>query len=48
MLKGGRPNKNLQSFLENDRKVLSFEVVWEDKSYDGGDKYFTINFFLAD
>jgi hypothetical protein len=24
MLKGGRPNKNLQSFLENDRKVLSF------------------------
>jgi len=30
MLKGGRPNKNLQSFLENDRKVLSFNVLWSD------------------
>jgi hypothetical protein len=48
MLKGGRPNKNLQSFLENDRKVLSFSIVWEDRSYDGGDKCFTLNFFLAD
>lgn len=28
MLKGGRPNKNLQSFLENDRKVLSFRILW--------------------
>jgi len=48
MLKGGRPNKNLQSFLENDRKVLSFRVVWEDRSYDGGDKYYNLNFFLSD
>jgi hypothetical protein len=48
MLKGGRPNKNLQSFLENDRKVLSFYILWEDKSYDGGDKHYTLNFFLAD
>lgn len=48
MLKGGRPNKNLQSFLENDRKVLSFSILWEDRSYDGGDKYYTLNFFLSD
>lgn len=25
-LKGGRPNKNLKSFLDNDRKVLSFKI----------------------
>ena len=48
MLKGGRPNKNLQSFLENDRKVLSFSIIWEDKSYDGGDKNYSLNFFLSD
>lgn len=48
MLKGGRPNKNLKSFLDNDRKVLSFAVVWHDTSYDGGDKFFRFNFFLAD
>jgi len=28
MLKGGRANKNLQSFLDNDRKVLSFKIFW--------------------
>ena len=22
--------------------------MWEDKSYDGGDKYYQLNFFLAD
>jgi hypothetical protein len=22
--------------------------VWEDRSYDGGDKYYTLNYFLAD
>jgi hypothetical protein len=48
MLKGGRPNKNLHSFLENDRKVLSFKIIWEDNSYDGGEKYYTINYFLSD
>ena len=26
-LKGGRPNKALESFLNNDRKVLSFNIV---------------------
>lgn len=48
LLKGGRPNKNLDSFIQNDRKVLSFSSLWEDNSYDGGDKHFTLNFFLAD
>ena len=47
-LKGGRPNKNLESFLNNDRKVLSFNILWEDKSYDGGDKFFVFNYYLSD
>lgn len=48
MLKGGRPNKALKSFIDNDRKVLSFSIVWEDRSYDGGDKFYILNYFLAD
>jgi len=48
MLKGGRPNKNLKSFLDNDRRVLSFAILWSDNSYDGGDKYYRLNFFLSD
>lgn len=48
MLKGGRPNKNLRSFLDNDRNVLSFAILWRDNTYDGGDKYYTLNYFLSD
>ena len=48
MLKGGRPNKNLDSFIKNDRHVLSFNILWPDTSYDGGDKFFLLNFFLSD
>ena len=48
MLKGGRPNKNLESFIKNDRKVLSYNIMWEDNTYDGGDKFYTLNFFLSD
>lgn len=44
----GHPNKNLRSFLDNDRKVLSFDVIWEDNSYDGGVKFFKINYYLSD
>jgi len=47
-LKGGKPNKKLASYLENDRKVLSFKVLWDDSSYDGGEKQYTMNYFLAD
>lgn len=48
MLKGGRPNKNLESFLNNDRKVLCFNILWEDRTYDGGDKYYILDYFLSD
>jgi len=48
MLKGGRPNKNLKGFLDNDRKVLSFAIMWQDNSYDGGDKSYRLNYFLSD
>ena len=47
-LNGGRPNKKLASYLENDRKVLSFKVLWDDTSYDGGEKMYTMNYFLSD
>jgi hypothetical protein len=45
---GGRPNKALSSFLENDRKVLSFKILWNDTAYDGGQKFYVLNFFLSD
>ena len=48
MLKGGRPNKNLKNHLDFDRKVLSFRILWDDRSYDGGEKYYILNFFLSD
>ena len=41
-------NKNLKSFLDNDRKVLSFRIKWSDMSYDGGEKFYTLNYFLSD
>lgn len=47
-LKGGRPNKALESFLDNDRKVLAFNILWEDRSFDGGDKHFVLNYYLSD
>ena len=47
-LKGGRPNKNLKSFLDNDRNVLSFKILWQDNSYDGGEKFYSLNYFLSD
>jgi EF-hand domain-containing protein 1 len=47
-LKGGHPNGGLQKYLENDRKVLQFDVVWDDKTLEGGLKFYKLNFFLAD
>ena len=47
-LGGGHPNKNLKSFISNDRRVLSFEVTWDDTSYDGGLKFYKMNYYLAD
>lgn len=47
-LHGGHPNSGLEKYLSNDRKVLSFSILWEDFSLEGGANYFTLNFFLAD
>ena len=47
-LGGGKPNKGLEQYLNNDRKVLSFDILWKDSSYHGGEKLFTLNFYLAD
>jgi len=47
-LKGGKPNKKLEQYIANDRKVLRFTIVWNDSSYDGGEKTYTLNFFLSD
>jgi hypothetical protein len=38
----------LESFLNNDRKVLAFNILWEDRTFDGGDKYYILNYFLSD
>ena len=47
-LKGGHPNGGLAKYLQNDRKVLSFDTVWNDATLEGGLKFYTVNFFLAD
>ena len=47
-LKGGHPNKSLKQFLENDRKVLNFEISWFDDKYDKEEKIYKMNYYLAD
>lgn len=47
-LGGGHPNRNLRSFISNDRKVLSFDIMWNDTSYDGGIKFYKMSFYLFD
>lgn len=47
-LGGGHPNRNLQSFIANDRRILSFHVLWQDGAYEGEKKFYTLNFFLSD
>lgn len=47
-LGGGHPNRTLKQFLENDRKVLNFDIVWFDDKYDKEEKRYTMNFYLAD
>ena len=29
-LGGGHPNNGLEKYLKNDRKVLSFDLMWND------------------
>jgi len=47
-LGGGHPNGGLDLYLTNDRKVLSFEVMWNDTTLCGGINYYRMNYFLAD
>eukprot|EP01016_Furgasonia_blochmanni_P036317 TRINITY_DN4137_c0_g1_i8.p1 TRINITY_DN4137_c0_g1~~TRINITY_DN4137_c0_g1_i8.p1 ORF type:complete len:651 (+),score=231.66 TRINITY_DN4137_c0_g1_i8:95-2047(+) len=47
-LGGGHPNNGLKQYLENDRKVLSFDVYWDDNSLEGTRNFYKLNFFLAD
>lgn len=46
-LNGGHPNKTLKQFLDNDTKVLSFDIIWYDE-YDKEDKNYKMNYYLAD
>ena len=48
MLGGGHPNKGLKHFLENDRKVLSFNISWYDELYDKEEKHYIMNYYLAE
>lgn len=47
-LGGGHPNKTLNQFLANDRKVLNFDIVWFDEKYDKEEKQYKMNYYLAD
>lgn len=46
-LGGGHPNKILKQFLENDRKVLNFDIVWFDERYDKEEKFYKLHYFLS-
>ena len=45
---GGHPNDGLKKYIDNDRKVLSFKIVWYDSTLEGGHNFYTLNYFLAD
>lgn len=47
-LGGGHPNQTLKQFLENDRKVLNFDIMWFDDKYDKEEKNYKLHYFLAD
>lgn len=47
-LGGGHPNKTLKKFLDNDRKVLNFDIAWWDEKYDKEEKRYKMNFYLSD
>ena len=46
-LGGGHPNKGLDQFLENDRKVLRFDIVWYSP-YEKEEKKYKLHYYLAD
>lgn len=47
-LGGGHPNKTLKQFIDNDRKVLNFDIMWFDEKYDKEEKNYKMNYYLAD
>jgi len=47
-LGGGHPNKVLKNFLNNDRKVLSFDILWDDYEQDKEMKQYKMNYYLAE
>lgn len=47
-LGGARKNVKIQQFLANDRKVLRFNVFWDDPTRYGSRQYFTLHYFLSD
>ena len=46
-LGGGHPNKGLTQFLENDRKVLRFDITWYS-TYEKEEKKYKLHYYLAD
>ncbi len=46
-LGGGHPNKILKQFLNNDRKVLNFDIVWYDEKFDKEEKFYKLHYFLS-
>lgn len=47
-LGGGHPNRTLKQFLDNDRKVLNYDIVWFDDKYDKEEKKYIMRYYLAD
>jgi hypothetical protein len=45
---GAHSNYGLKQFLENDRKVLNFDITWDDTLYDKEQKNYKMNYYLAD
>lgn len=46
-LGGGHPNNGLKQFLENDRKVLRFDITWYSP-YEKEEKKYKLHYYLAD
>ena len=46
-LGGGHPNNGLKQFLENDRKVLRFDIVWYSP-YEKEEQRYKLHYYLAD
>jgi hypothetical protein len=47
-LGGGHPNSDLKNFLDNDRKVLKFDLLWDDFDQDKEVKQFKMFYYLAE